>query len=112
MRVAGGGCVIMTGDGPRDRDRLEQARLFGADLVVDVTSEDPVRELRAAAGVRGADVVVDVTAKAPAAFGQAIALARPGATVVVAGTRGGGGAPGFDPDHIVFKELRLQGALG
>jgi alcohol dehydrogenase len=30
---------------------------------------------------------------------------------VVAGTRGGG-TPGFDPDHLVYKELRLQGALG
>ena len=32
--------------------------------------------------------------------------------MVIAGTRGGGGTPGFDPDHVVYKELRLQGALG
>ena len=32
--------------------------------------------------------------------------------MVVAGTRGGGGTPGFDPDHLVYKELRLLGALG
>ena len=68
--------------------------------------------LRAEAGVVGADVVVDVTAKAPAAFAQGVALARAGGTVVVAGTRGGGGTPGFDPDHVVYKELRVQGALG
>ncbi len=59
-----------------------------------------------------ADVVVDVTAKAPAAFAQAISLARPGGTVVVAGTRGTPDAPGFAPDHIVYKELRVLGALG
>jgi alcohol dehydrogenase len=59
-----------------------------------------------------ADVVVDVTAKAPAAFAQALALARPGATVVVAGTRGVAEAPGFGPDVIVAKELRIVGALG
>ncbi|MGH9301154.1 MAG: zinc-binding dehydrogenase, partial [Acidimicrobiales bacterium] len=59
-----------------------------------------------------ADVVVDVTAKAPAAFAQAIALARPGATVVMAGTRGSPTTPGFDPDHLVYKELRILGALG
>ena len=28
------------------------------------------------------------------------------------GTRGGGGTPGFDPDLIVYKELRVLGALG
>jgi alcohol dehydrogenase len=62
-----------------------------------------------------ADVVVDVTAKAPEAFAQAVALARPGGTVVVAGTRGAASAapaPGFHPDHLVYKELRLLGALG
>jgi alcohol dehydrogenase len=53
-----------------------------------------------------------VTAKAPAAFGQAVRLARTGGRVVVAGTRGGGGAPGFEPDHVVYKELTIQGALG
>jgi alcohol dehydrogenase len=61
---------------------------------------------------RLADVVVDVPAKAPAAFAQAIELARPAGTVVVAGTRGcGTGAPGFVPDMVVLKELRI-GALG
>jgi alcohol dehydrogenase len=32
--------------------------------------------------------------------------------VVVAGTRGTGDVPGFNPDHIVYKELRVLGALG
>ena len=31
---------------------------------------------------------------------------------MIAGTRGGGGTPGFDPDLIVYKELRVLGALG
>ncbi|MGH9301923.1 MAG: zinc-dependent alcohol dehydrogenase, partial [Acidimicrobiales bacterium] len=79
--------VMVTGSGPHDASRLEWARRFGADLVVDVSEADPVSELRRATGGL-ADVVVDVTAKAPAAFAQAIALARPGATVVMAGTRG------------------------
>ncbi len=33
-------------------------------------------------------------------------------TIVIAGTRGTPSAPGFNPDHVVFKELRLLGALG
>ena len=78
---------------------------------VDVTTTDPVAVLRDVAG-RLADVVVDVTAAAPEAFDQALALARPGGTVVVAGTRGTAALERFNPDRLVFKELRLLGARG
>jgi alcohol dehydrogenase len=109
---AGAEFVMMTGLGARDADRLALASRFGADLVVDVAVDDPVAALRDATGGL-ADVVVDVTAKAPAAFAQAIELARTAGTVVVAGTRGWGtGAPGFVPDMVVLKELRIVGALG
>jgi alcohol dehydrogenase len=102
---------MVTGLGSRDAARLMVAKDFGADVVVDVERTSPVRALRDATGGL-ADVVVDVTAKAPAAFAQAIALARAGGTVVVAGTRGRAEAPGLDPDLIVYKELRILGALG
>ena len=110
-KEAGAKFVMITGLGPRDAPRLALAPKFGVDLAVDVSKEDPAKALRAATGGL-ADVVVDVTAKAPPAFAQAIALARTGGTVVVAGTRGEPGAPGFQPDHIVYKELKVQGALG
>ena len=110
-REAGAAFVMVTGRGPRDAPRLAAARSFGADLTVDVAVDDPVAAFRDAAG-HGADVVVDVTARAPTAFAQAIDLARPGGTVVVAGTRAGAVVPDFDPDHIVLKELRVLGALG
>ncbi len=106
---AGAGFVMVTGCGARDARRLATAPEFGADLAVDVAQHDPVRALREATGGL-ADVVVDVTAKAPEAFPQAIALARPGGTVVVAGTRGT--AVAIEPDHVVYKELRILGALG
>jgi alcohol dehydrogenase len=111
-KEAGASFVMVTGAGEHDHPRLEQAQRFGADLVVDVLEEDPVVRLRAATSAAGADVVVDVTAKAPAAFVQGLALVRPGGTMVVAGTRGGGDIPGFNPDLIVYKEVRVQGALG
>jgi alcohol dehydrogenase len=111
-KEAGAGFVMVTGLGPRDAGRLALAPDFGADLAVDVGVDDPVDTLKKATGAL-ADVVVDVTARAPAAFAQAIALARPAGTVVVAGTRGFGvGAPGFSPDTLVLKELRVLGALG
>ncbi|HYB38070.1 MAG TPA: zinc-binding dehydrogenase [Mycobacterium sp.] len=111
-KEAGAGFVMVTGLGPRDADRLAMASKFGADLAVDVAKDDPVAALTTATGGL-ADVVVDVTARAPTAFAQAIALARPAGTIVVASTRGFGvGAPGFSPDMVVLKELRIPGALG
>lgn len=111
LHDAGAGFVMLTGRGPRDAERLAIARRFGVDLTVDVTVDDPVVKLKDATGGL-ADIVVDVTAKAPEAFAQALALARPGGTVVVAGTRGAPDTPGFWPDLIVYKELRIVGALG
>ncbi|ORV19077.1 zinc-dependent alcohol dehydrogenase [Mycobacterium celatum] len=111
-REAGAGFVMVTGRGPRDAERLALASNFGADLAVDVRVDDPVDALKQATGAL-ADVVVDATARAPTAFALAIALARPAGTVVAAGTRGFGvGAPGFSPDSLVVKELRVLGALG
>lgn len=110
-KEAGAGFVMLTGVGPRDDERLALAPGFGVDLVVDVATTDASRALKAATGGL-ADIVVDVTAKAPAAFAQAVSLARPGGTVVVAGTRGTAETPGFNPDHLVYKELRILGALG
>lgn len=110
-KEAGAGFVMVTGHGPNDAPRLEMATRFGADLVVDVATHDPLTELGRTVG-EPADIVIDVTAKAPSALGQAVALARSGGTIVVAGTRGTSETPGFHPDHVVYKELRIQGALG
>lgn len=109
---AGADFVMVTGAGERDRPRLDAAQRFGADLVVDVTEDDPVAAFRDASGRMGADVVVDVTAKAPDVVAQAMQIAAPRARIIIAGTRGGGGAPGFEPDIVVYKELRIEGALG
>ncbi len=84
---AGASFVMVTGRGARDAPRLAIAAEFGADLVVDVETSDPVTAIRDTLG-RHVDVVVDVTAKAPAALGQAVRLARRGGTIVLAGTRG------------------------
>ena len=109
-RRAGAAFVLLTGAGARDEQRLALGRGLGAHPV-DVTVQDPVAVLRREAG-QLADVVVDVTAAAPEAFPQALALARSGGTVVIAGTRGQAAVERFNPDGLVFKELRLLGARG
>ena len=111
-REAGAAFVMMTGKGAGDHPRLETAADFGVDLVVDVDDQDPVQALRSATGIRGADVVVDVTANAPSALGQAVDLAAVGGRIVLAGTRNSAETPGFRPDVVIYKELRLIGALG
>lgn len=109
---AGAGFVMVTGAGERDAGRLDVARRLGADLALDVTVEDPAATLKAATGGL-ADVVVDVTANAPTALAQGVRCCRPGGQIVLAGMRGDTDeTPGFFPDHVVAKEIRIQGALG
>ncbi len=110
-KSAGAGFVMVTGKGAKDAPRLEVAERFGADAVVDVEREDPVRILKKKSGGL-ANVVVDVTAKAPAALAQAVALAAPGGRIVLAGTKGSTETPGFVPDMVIYKELSILGALG
>jgi alcohol dehydrogenase len=110
-REVGARFVMVTGHGPRDAQRLANAKAFGADLVVDVAVQDPVEALLDACGSL-ADVVVDVTAMAPAAFVQALELARDEGTVCVAGIHGDSPALDFRPDVIVLKQLRILGTRG
>ncbi|MEX2292927.1 MAG: zinc-binding dehydrogenase [Acidimicrobiales bacterium] len=110
-KEAGAAFVAITGVGPRDDGRLALAKDFGADLTIDVATTNPAKALYEAVG-QHADVVVDVTAKAPAAMAQAIGMAKVGGTIVMAGTRGSADTPGFWPDLIIYKELRILGALG
>jgi alcohol dehydrogenase len=111
MKEAGAQFVMLTGRGKDDRARLDIAKDFGADLVVDVAEENPAHAMKRALG-RLADVVLDVTAKAPAALAQSMTIAKPGGTICIAGIRASSDAPGFQPDHIVFKELTIVGVAG
>lgn len=110
-REAGAGRVIVTGLAADER-KLALAREFGADLTVNVESEDVRGIVREATDGRGADVVIDVTAYATEAVTQAIDLARRGGRVVLAGTKGQKPVAGFFSDRVVLKELTLLGALG
>ena len=111
-KEAGAARIMITGLGDRDRPRLDAALDFGADLAIDVATDDPVAAMRDLSGGTGATVVVDVTANAPAALGQAVDLAARGGRVVFAGVRNSTDTPGFNPDTITYKELTIIGALG
>ena len=109
---AGAEFVMVTGAGERDHPRLETAERFGADLVVDVTEEDPVAAFRAGHRARAAPTSWSTSPPTPRPRSpRASRSTRAGGTFVVAGIRGEP-VPGFHADHLVYKELRVIGALG
>ena len=87
-------------------DKLELAKKYGAEVVVNAANEDPVEAVQAKIG--GAHAVL-VTAVHPSAFGQAIGMARRGGTIVFNGLPPGDfPAPIFD---IVLKGLTIRGSI-
>src|SRR5439155_24731433 len=88
-------------------------RELGADAAITADEEDTVARVRELTDGEGADVVVDVTAVSVQPITDAIEIAKPGATVILAGVKGSGRAvPNFVSDKIVMKELNIKGVLG
>ncbi len=101
--------VVATGLA-RDRQRLELARLFGADHTVNVEEQDPVAFVRELTNGEMADVVVDVSGS-PKALAASLELAREQGTVICAGLTGKETVTPLLFDQVVWKELRLQGVF-
>jgi alcohol dehydrogenase len=93
----------------RDKPRLEMARRFGADLVVNVDREDAQEALRQATRDRMADLIMDVSGH-PSGAALALSVAGLGATLVVPGLYGASNPVGLLLDTVVVKELKLLGA--
>lgn len=87
-------------------DKLELARKYGAEVLVNARNEDPAQAIQEQVG--GAHAVL-VTAVHPEAFGQAIGMTRRGGTIVFVGLPPGDfPAPIFD---IVLKALTIRGSI-
>jgi alcohol dehydrogenase len=67
--------------------RLEAAKLFGADVTVNNSWEDPLEIIRSLTGGLGADVAIEAVG-VPATFELAAALIRPGGHVANIGVHG------------------------
>lgn len=80
-RLSGAAGVYATDVRP---DRLEAARVQGADAVLDAREADPVAWLRGQTGGRGVDVAIEC-AGVPEVVAQAVEAVRPGGTVVAVG---------------------------
>jgi alcohol dehydrogenase len=68
--------------------RLEAAKQFGADVIVNNGREDPLPIIRSMTGGLGADVTIEAVGVS-ATFELAVALARPGGRIANIGVHGG-----------------------
>jgi threonine dehydrogenase-like Zn-dependent dehydrogenase len=109
-KEAGAGKIVVTGLA-RDQKKLALAAEFGATLTINVDEQDPVKVVREITGGKGADVVVDVAAYSTSTIPQAIDMVKRAGTVILAGVKTRP-VKELASDKIVFKEIRVQGALG
>ena len=108
-RVLGAGEIIAIDRSPF---RLDLARRFGADTVLDITRTTPVERIdavRAATDGRGADLVIECAGE-PEAFLEGVELVRMGGMYIVAGVFTERGTIAMSPHrHILAKNLRIIG---
>lgn len=91
------------------RDRLELARAFGPDALVDASQTDPVARVRELTAGKGATVVITAT-PAPIASVQAVEMARKaGRIVVFGGLPKDNCTPGVNYNTIHYNALRVIG---
>lgn len=105
-RIAGAAQVISIG---APAARLDLARRFGADAVVDIADGDVAERVLGLTDGRGADVVFDF-AGAPSVGPEAVAMAARRGTVVVVGSTGPAG-DALPLSTIMSKELTVVGSL-
>ena len=111
-RDAGAARIIAIG-GPAHR--LEMARAFGADAVIDMDTNPAVAARRQIVldetGPYGADVVIECVGH-PAAVNEGMDLCRDGGRYLVLGQYADAGNISFNPHTITRKQLQLHGSWG
>lgn len=110
-RDAGASRIIAIGGPPH---RLELAREFGADFVIDIDAADPAERRRLVleeTGGFGADLVVECVGH-PEAVNEGLEFCRDGAQFLVLGQYGNAGDISFNPHTVTRKQLRMTGSWG
>lgn len=86
--------------------RLNQARRFGADYVMDPRKEDLVEVVEANTDGRGADIAI-VTAPSPEAYRAGMAASRKGGKLCVFAPTDPGSYLRVSPKDLFFRELQI-----
>jgi len=109
-RSAGAGQVIVIG-GPKHR--LETAKRFGADRVIDLdevkNAEERIKAVRELTGGFGADAVLECVG-APSAVVEGMEMCRDGGKYLVLGHYCDAGTVAFNPHVITRKQLQVFGS--
>ena len=108
-KESGAGPIFVVGLS-KDRERLEMARRFGADFVINAEKEDPEQVIYNETDGAMADLVMDVTGH-PSGASLALSLAGTGATVILPGLYGPSREVPLLLDRVVLKELKLRGVF-
>ncbi|APC08997.1 zinc-binding dehydrogenase [Neomoorella thermoacetica] len=108
-RAYGASTVILIGGSPA---RLEMGRQFGGTVILnrhEISKEKRWQIIRDLTHGRGVDLVVEAAGSAPA-LQEALEIVRPGGNVLSIGFSQPGGTFAFDGfQHLVQKNIRLQG---
>jgi threonine dehydrogenase-like Zn-dependent dehydrogenase len=110
-KQAGASLIIVTGTS-RDAARLKLAKTLGADVVIDITAQDPLTVIMDATNGKGVDVVLDCTAGAgvaPVLLGID-ALKRRAGTLLVQGEMSA--FPDFPIKKLTEKAITVKSARG
>lgn len=107
-KASGASTVIVSEPRPY---RRELARALGADAVVDPTREDLGARVRDLTDGLGADIVFEAVGH-PKTIESAIAVAGPGATVVVVGVTDASARLGIPGQDLFHRELTIRGTRG
>ena len=94
-----------------DETRLERAKAFGADVVINPEKESLVESVKEVTEGRGADVVVLAT-PAESAFTGALSSVRMGGRIVLFAASGNHYETLISPDRLHAKEISLIGVQG
>lgn len=108
QRAVGSGLIIATGLS-RDQHKMDMAKEFGADAVVNVEEQDPVEAVMEMTGGQGVDLVIDTVPKTTATTLQGIQMVKTGGTFVNIGVKDPT-VDGFPIGRITSKNIRVIGA--
>lgn len=107
-RLRGAAKVIQT---ERIQNRLELAREFGADVLINSETEDPVKRVLQETGGRGADIVINAAPSTQAAA-QAVLMARKGGKVMwFAGLPPNDPTVHLDGNVVHYRDLTVYGTI-
>jgi threonine dehydrogenase-like Zn-dependent dehydrogenase len=109
QQAAGSGLIIATGLS-RDQHKLDLAREFGADAVIDVEQQDPVELVHELTDGIGVDLVVDTVPRVTSTTLDGIRMLKAGGTLVNIAAKHPT-VDGFPIAEISLKNIRVIGAV-